>query len=186
MKRALIFWFTGLSGAGKSSVAEDVRVRLERNNFSVKVLDGDDVRNNIHTNLGFSDEDIIQNNALIVDLCKSLREDCNVILVPIISPFSECRQAARSKLSPGFYEVYFDADLACVLSRDVKGLYSLARRGEINNMIGYSPGSVYDPPISPDFLVPTGAESFETCTMGLYKFTLCKLRKVGQDHDYQT
>jgi len=98
MKMAKIFWFTGLSGAGKTSVAEGSIQVIEQKGLSVLVLDGDDVRVRFHRKLGFSEVDIKENNRLIARICQENMEQYHVILVPIISPFAESRHEARTLL----------------------------------------------------------------------------------------
>lgn len=159
MRRAHVCWFTGLSGSGKSTIADGVRQRLEAQGLAVRVLDGDVVRTQLHPHLGFSAEDIQENNRRIALRCVEFRETADVILVPIISPYAASRAEARALLAPGFSEVYCDADLACVARRDVKGLYARAARGEIANMIGYTSESPYEPPDSPDCVLRTGTDT---------------------------
>jgi len=170
MKQALIFWFTGLSGSGKTTVATGVKPLLETDGYSVLVLDGDTVRAQLHSRLGFTEQDIKENNALIADLCRTYRDDYDVILVAIISPYASTRKQARNSLGKGFYEIYFSADLETLIKRDVKGLYSRAERNEIPNLIGYSPGTVYEEPRIPDFTVDSVKISSEISINGLYKF----------------
>jgi bifunctional enzyme CysN/CysC len=155
MGKALVFWFTGLSGAGKSTVAEGAKERLEQSGIRVRVLDGDDIRTRMNHHLGFSEAEIKTNNALIVKLCEALRPECDVILVPIISPFRVSRRHARVQLGKGFFEVFINARIAVVSRRDTKGLYAKARCGEIDNLIGFSPGAAYEPPDSPDIMLDT-------------------------------
>lgn len=155
MRRGLVFWFTGLSGAGKSTVAGAVRDRLVADGRSVLILDGDDVRARFHRHLGFSEDDIRENNRLIAGLCAERRVDHDAILVPVIAPFAESRAAARAALAPGFYEIYCTAGLQVVAKRDPKGLYAKARSGAIANLIGYSPGTRYDVPANPDLRLDT-------------------------------
>ena len=123
-KPGIILWFTGLSGAGKSTVAERLLTRLQESNFSVQIIDGDWVRETTHRHLGFTESDIKTNNALIANLCLEERKNSDVVIVPIISPYCQSRKDARKKLHPGFYEIYFSASLDCVIQRDVKGLYA--------------------------------------------------------------
>ena len=94
--RAAVFWFTGLSGAGKTTIAEGVMRRLTEDGLRVLVLDGDDVRARLHRDLGFTEADIKENNALLVELCHTHRADHDAILVPIISPYACSRHAARA------------------------------------------------------------------------------------------
>ena len=116
MKDALIFWFTGLSGSGKTTIASAAKTLLEEDGYSVLILDGDDVRNRLHTYLGFSREDIIKNNSQIVDLCLKYRKNYDIIMVPIISPYKTSRYYAYKKLNPGFYEVYCHADIDLLIN----------------------------------------------------------------------
>lgn len=174
--KATVFWFTGLSGAGKTTVANALAESLIQQGHRVLILDGDYVRQNLHIDLGFSPADIMKNNALIAELCIKYRHEYNVILVPIISPYRQSRQKARDLLSPEFYEVYFSANLETVIARDVKGLYAKASRGEIPNMIGLSPESVYEPPLKPDYIVDSSCQQIKDSTSGLESFVLQHLK----------
>ncbi len=173
----LVFWFTGLSGSGKSSVADGAARRLRRDGYSVAVLDGDDVRRRVHPRLGFSKEDIKENNARIVELCRDTRHRHDAILVPIISPFAESRADARAKLAPGFFEVYLDADLDCVKARDTKGLYARAESNAIDNLIGVAPDVPYEPPERPDLVLRSGAEPVERSIADFHAFAAARLEK---------
>ena len=170
MTEALVFWFTGLSGAGKTTVAEGGRRRLENDGLRILILDGDSVRTQRHGHLGFDVPDIKENNALIARLCERERARYDVIFVPIISPFASSRTDARERLEPGFYEVYCSASLDTVLARDVKGLYAKARNGKIDNMIGYSPQVAYEPPSGADLELDTTGQSPESAVTCLYDF----------------
>lgn len=154
--RGLTFWFTGLSGAGKSTIAEAVRRQLESEGRRISIIDGDDVRGLLHKHLGFSEPDIKENNKLISELCLARRADTDAILVPIISPFRASRAAARKLLAPRFFEIYIKASVPAVTARDVKGLYAKAKAGEIAGMIGVSPTAApYEPPESADLVIAT-------------------------------
>ena len=144
--------------------------------FSVLILDGDDVRRKLHTHLGFSEADIKKSNELIVGLCQASRNDVDAIFVPIISPFDSSRADARSILGEGFYEIYFSADLSTVMARDVKGLYAKAKRNEIENMIGYSPTTVYQPPQNLYITLHSGIESVDVSLMRFCEFVLEEMR----------
>ena len=176
MKNAMILWFTGLSGSGKSTVADGLRSGLTGRGLSVLCLDGDEVRRDLHPKLGFSAADIRENNMRIARLCLDRRGDYDVIMVPIIAPFEDSRRKARDLLSPGFYEVYCDADVETVASRDVKGLYAKAKEGHIRDLVGFSPGSVYEPPRNPDFVVRSGkgGEPPEASIQRLLEFVMLR------------
>ena len=178
MGKAPVFWFTGLSGAGKTTIAQGVKARLAAQGRRVLILDGDDVRKRLHVDLGFAPGDIRRNNALIAQLCQEQRAAHDVIFVPIISPYLESRASARRLLSPGFYELYFCADLDTVVRRDTKGFYAKAERGEMDNMIGFSPGAVYESPERPDLTIDSGKESIEASTENFFGF-VDKALKAG-------
>ena len=154
---APVFWFTGLSGAGKSSIAEYAKATMANQGLTVSIIDGDDVRRTLHVHLGFSRADIMTNNRLISEICAKSRHDCDAVFVPIISPYGESRRAARQLLDPGFYEIFIDADLETVIQRDTKGLYRQARDNQIDNMIGFHDSSPYEYPEAPDLRIPTSA-----------------------------
>ena len=183
MKHASIFWFTGLSGSGKSSVAEGVKVKLASLGYAVRIIDGDEVRATFNRHLGFSERDIETNNCLIADLGASCRGNFDVILVPIISPLIRLRSMARKRLAEPFYEVYFNADLACVSARDVKGLYAKASRNEIINLIGYSDANPYEVPINPDFVVESGQQTLDVSIDGFLRFISIISKVSRRKHD---
>lgn len=179
MKRlAMIFWFTGLSGSGKTTIALGTKAKLEAQGLKVRIIDGDDVRDTLHKHLGFTREDIVENNRLIANICWECRSMFDVIIVPIISPFSVSRKDARRELGDGFYEIYFNASLECVVKRDIKGLYAKAERDEIKDMIGYKNGVPYESPENPDFIIDSGKDAVNSSTESLYNFILSKLGRV--------
>ena len=176
---AQVYWFTGLSGAGKTTLAEGVRTDLEDEGIRVVILDGDDVRRDLHRHLGFSSADIQENNALIAGLCQERRDAYDVVLVPIISPFIKCREKARRRLGDGFFEIYCKADVSVVTARDVKGLYAKAQAGEITNMIGVSPDAPYEPPPRADLTLDTELEAPESSVARLALFIRQNLTEGG-------
>ncbi|MFA4991113.1 MAG: adenylyl-sulfate kinase [Candidatus Omnitrophota bacterium] len=179
MRRSLVFWFTGLSGSGKTTIANAAKALLEKDGYSVLIIDGDDVRKRLHADLGFSEADIKKNNELIAGLCKKQRGDYDAVFVPIISPYAASRENARATLEKGFYEIYFSAGLETVMARDVKGLYSKAKRNEIKNLIGYSPGNAYEPPVKPDFTVDSTSARAEDSARVFYDFVKGEIERHG-------
>ncbi len=156
-----VLWMTGLSGSGKTTISSVLREKLEKLGKKVKILDGDDVRNTLHKHLGFTPQDIKQNNRLIVDLCKRHSKEFDFILVPIISPFRESREYARKELGLDFIEVFIKCSLKECIRRDVKGHYKKALSGEMENFIGISDNVPYEEPKSPEIIANTEKESVE-------------------------
>jgi adenylylsulfate kinase len=168
-KDGLTVWFTGLSGAGKTSISCLVQEALEKDGFRILVLDGDDVRSRLHRSLGFSEADIIENNYLISKICFDERSLYDVIMVPIISPYRTSRAAASKLLSPNFIEVYVYADIPVLEQRDTKGLYAAAKNNKIDNLIGYSTGAPFEPPLSADIILETNHKTTDECAQILYE-----------------
>lgn len=160
--KGAVLWFTGLSGSGKSTLAHAVEDRLYHLGSRTFVLDGDNVRHGLCSDLGFSDEDRTENIRRIGELAKLFLESGSVVLTAFISPFREDREIARNVTPHGdFYEIYCEASLDVCESRDVKGLYAKARAGEIPFFTGIS--SPYEAPNSPELVVNTGEKSVDEC-----------------------
>ena len=170
-----VFWFSGLSGAGKTTVAEAVSAKLAARGLTVVIFDGDDVRRRRSKSLGFSRDEILINNAEIAALCRAGRRRADAVFVPIISPYRQGRAAARAVIGEGFYEIHFSADKACVAARDAKGLYAKAARGEIPAMIGFATDSPYEPPTNPDLTLDSATENPEDSAEKLTRFVLERL-----------
>lgn len=160
--KTLVLWFTGLSGSGKTTIANLVYEKLNQEGKNVKMLDGDVIRGTVHKSLGFTPEDIKENNRLIAQICKENLGRYDYILVPIISPFRESRNFAKKLLSSQFAELYIKASLDTCIKRDVKGLYKKAMEGSIDNFIGVSPRVPYEEPDSPDIIIDTEREDAST------------------------
>ena len=167
-----VLWFTGLSGSGKSTIANLFKEKLEAIGKKVKIFDGDDVRNTLHKHLGFTPEDIKENNRLIAGLCKAEMENYDFILVPIISPFKESRLNVRKELGKDFIEVYIKCSLEECVRRDVKGLYKKAFSGEIKNFIGVDSSVPYEIPENPHLILNTEKEALERAVNKLLNLVL--------------
>jgi adenylylsulfate kinase len=160
--RAAVIWFTGLSGSGKSTLAHAVEERLHRAGCRTFVLDGDNVRHGLCSNLGFSVDDRRENIRRIAESAKLMLEAGVVAMTAFISPFREDRDKARSLFPHGdFIEIYCSAPLEVCEGRDVKGLYARARAGEVKEFTGIS--SPYESPLKPELVVDTGGQSLEDC-----------------------
>ena len=138
-QRACVLWFTGLSGAGKSTIANLVEKRLHALGHHTYLLDGDNVRHGLNRDLGFTEEDRVENIRRVAEVARLMVDAGLIVLVSFISPYRSERQFARERFGAGeFVEVFVDTPLEICEARDVKGLYRRARAGEIPNFTGIS------------------------------------------------
>ncbi len=152
--KSAVLWFTGLSGAGKSTLAHAVEEQLHQNGLNTFVLDGDNVRHGLCSDLGFSDGDRKENIRRISEIAKLMLEAGVITLTAFISPFKAERAMARSLMPQGdFIEIHCFCPLTVCEQRDVKGLYKKARQGEIKDFTGIS--SPYEEPEKPDLKIDT-------------------------------
>ncbi len=159
-QRPRCLWFTGLSGAGKSTIANLVEKRLTALGRHTYILDGDNVRHGLNKDLGFSDADRVENIRRVAEVAKLMVDAGLIVLVSFISPFRAERRMARALFAEGeFVEVYVDTPLAVAEARDAKGLYAKARAGELRNFTGID--SPYEAPEAPEVVLDTLAESPE-------------------------
>ncbi|HLC52092.1 MAG TPA: adenylyl-sulfate kinase [Candidatus Nanoarchaeia archaeon] len=156
-----VVWFTGLSGSGKTTIALELKKQLENSGKIVEILDGDVVRETLHKNLGFSREDIRENNRLIAGLAKELSSKTDYILVPIISPYKEDRAMVRKIIGDDFIELFVNTPLQKCINRDVKGLYKKALAGEIDDFIGIAESNPYQPPNNPEIEIFTANQNLQ-------------------------
>jgi bifunctional enzyme CysN/CysC len=155
-----VVWFTGLSGAGKSTIANLVEQRLHAAGVHTTMLDGDNLRHGLNKDLGFTEEDRVENIRRVGEVSRLMVDAGLVVLVSFISPFRAERQMARSMVGPGqFCEVHVDTPLALAEARDVKGLYAKARRGELTNFTGID--SPYETPEDPELRLDTATVDSE-------------------------
>ncbi len=158
--RSVVLWFTGLSASGKSTLAHAVEERLHGMGCNTFVLDGDNVRHGLCSDLGFSLEDRAENLRRIGEVAKLMTEAGTIVLTAFISPLRRDRERVRSLFPHGdFLEIYCEASLEVCESRDPKGLYRRARAGEIPDFTGIS--SPYEPPINPELRCNTGEDPVE-------------------------
>jgi len=153
-QRPAVLWFTGLSGAGKSTIANLVEKKLHRMNRHTFLLDGDNVRHGLNKDLGFTDADRVENIRRIGEVAKLMTDAGLIVITAFISPFRAERQLVRDMMAEGeFLEIYIDTPLSVAEQRDVKGLYKKARSGKLANFTGVD--SPYEPPLSPEIHVDT-------------------------------
>ncbi|WP_035020541.1 adenylyl-sulfate kinase [Anoxybacillus flavithermus] len=166
---SFVLWFTGLSGSGKSTLANAVAKTLFEQNIHCYVLDGDNVRHGLNSDLGFSAEDRTENIRRIGEVAKLFVDSGQIVLTAFISPFRQDRQLVRNKLEQDeFVEVYVRCPLETCEQRDPKGLYKKARNGEIRDFTGID--SPYEPPLSPDVVVDTDQHSIEQCVQQIISY----------------
>jgi adenylylsulfate kinase len=169
--KSAVIWFTGLSGSGKSTLAHSVEEEVHNLGCRTFVLDGDNVRHGLSSNLTFSDDDRKENIRRIGEAAKLMMEAGVIAITAFISPFREDRDNVRQLLPKGdFIEIYCKASLEICELRDVKGLYRRARAGEIKNYTGID--SPYEAPDNPELVIDTDSESLEESTtkvIGLLK-----------------
>jgi bifunctional enzyme CysN/CysC len=146
---AKVVWLTGLSGAGKSTIADAAVRKLHALGVHTYVLDGDNVRHGLNKDLGFTPEDRAENVRRVAEVSRLMVDAGLVVFVALVSPFKADRRAARDLFAPGqFVEVYVDTPLEVVSERDTKGLYAKAAQGTLPNLTGV--GQEYEPPDAPD------------------------------------
>ena len=158
--KSVVLWFTGLSGSGKSTMSHALEERLFNEGCRTFVLDGDNVRHGLNSNLGFSNKDRKENIRRVGEISKLMMEAGFIIMTAFISPFREDRIAVRNLIPNGdFIEIYCKASLETCEARDVKGLYKRARAGKIKNYTGIS--SPYEVPENADLIIDTEQETIE-------------------------
>ncbi|MCS6953491.1 MAG: adenylyl-sulfate kinase [Bryobacterales bacterium] len=172
MHKGFTIWLTGLSGAGKSTIAEILARRLREAGAKVEVLDGDVVRTHLSKGLGFSKEDRDTNIRRIGFVCELLSRNGVIAIAAAISPYREIREEIRAKI-PNFVEVYVRCPLEVLIQRDVKGLYKKALNGEIPQFTGIS--DPYEPPLHPEVIVDSSVETPEESAQKVWD----KLEEMG-------
>ena len=153
-QRGLVLWFTGLSGAGKSTIANRVEQILHGMGRHTMLLDGDNLRHGLNSDLGFADEDRVENTRRVAEVAHLMVDAGLIVLVAMISPFGAARARARNRFGADeFIEIHVDVSLEVAESRDPKGLYRKAREGLVGHMTGID--SPYEVPVSPELRVDT-------------------------------
>lgn len=174
-------WFTGLSGAGKSSLAVGLERVLFDRGMRVFVLDGDNLRHGLNGDLGFSDAARSENIRRVTEVAAAFAAAGNIVITAFISPFRADRENARRVIGGHFHEVFIDAALEVCEARDPKGLYARARTGEIAEFTGVS--SPYERPKAADITVDTGVEDFDACMARLSAYAADAFRLAARDQD---
>ncbi len=177
-QRALCVWFTGLSGAGKSTIANALEKQLFARGLHSYLLDGDNVRQGLNHDLGFSDQDRVENLRRVGEVARLMTDAGLIVLVSFISPFAADRAAARARFDAGrFIEVFVDTPIEIASERDPKGLYAKARAGKLPNFTGID--SPYEKPIAPDVHLDTSAHTVEENAWQLAEMVMARMTSLG-------
>lgn len=170
-----MIWFTGLSGSGKSTIANKLEEYLFEQDVQTYALDGDNIRSGLNEGLGFTREDRLENNRRIAEVAKLFMDAGMVTITAFISPLKEDRDQAKKIIGDeNFLEVFVNTPLRICEDRDVKGFYKKARAGEIKNFTGIS--SPYQAPENPDLEIQTHRESVEEAVERLLEFLYKKIK----------
>ena len=169
-----VLWFTGLSGSGKSTVASAVERELHQQGIRTFILDGDNVRSGLNSDLDFSAESREENIRRIAHVSTLMKNAGLVVLSAFVSPYQKDRDFVRECANNDFSEIFINTPLEVCEQRDVKGLYAMARAGEISNFTGIS--APFEEPANPDLDVPTNEMSIEEATAKVVDFTIKKIK----------
>lgn len=173
MPRSPVVWLTGLSGAGKSTIAQALHTMLERNNVHSTILDGDQMRRRLCADLGFTAADRTENIRRIAEVARLMADAGVLVISACISPFQADRDMARNIVgAESFHEVFVDTPLALCEARDPKGLYRRARAGELPDFTGID--SPYEAPTSPTLWLDTATQDADACARAI-----CELLTAG-------
>ncbi|MBK7681331.1 MAG: adenylyl-sulfate kinase [Bacteroidetes bacterium] len=169
-QKPVLLWLTGLSGSGKSTIADRVEQALHQQGFKTYLLDGDNIRHGLNSNIDFSETGRKENIRRIGEVAKLFLDAGIIVISAFISPFREDREAVRNLLKEGeFIEIHVDCPLEICEQRDVKGLYAKARRGEIPNFTGIS--SPFEIPTHPEITVHTDQEKLDDSVNKILSYT---------------
>lgn len=175
-QRGFVFWLYGLSGSGKSTLANALERRLHEDGVFTQILDGDNIRSGLNADLGFSDEDRLENIRRIAEVAKLFMNAGVVTITSFITPTRELRDMAREIIgSQHIREIYVRCPFEKCAERDVKGLYAKAASGEVKQFTGKD--SSFEEPESPDLVIDTGNESIDESCRRLYEAVIPFLRK---------
>ncbi|MGM9741647.1 MAG: adenylyl-sulfate kinase [Candidatus Cryptobacteroides sp.] len=183
-QRGITIWFTGLSGSGKSTVAIALESLLSSKGFLCRILDGDNIRAGLNSNLGFSEADRNENIRRIAEVCKLFTETGIITIAAFVSPTNDLRRMARDIVGEeDFVEVYMSTPLAECERRDVKGLYARARRGEVKNFTGIS--APFDIPEHPTLSIDTTDSRPEECAQLIFNQIAERISLPSKESGYE-
>ncbi|HLX03167.1 MAG TPA: adenylyl-sulfate kinase [Trinickia sp.] len=169
-----VIWLTGMSGAGKSTIANGLKERLQTERCMTVVLDGDELRKGLNAGLGFSYHDRLENVRRTAEVAALFKAEGFLVICSLISPLIVHRKLAREIIGERFFEIHISSNLSCCEARDPKGLYARARRGEIPEFTGVS--SAYEVPPAPNLAIDTAGEAIATSVAKLEAFVRGNIR----------
>jgi len=173
-----VLWFTGLSGSGKSTLADHMEQELYTRGFKTYLLDGDNIRHGLNSNLDFSEEGRQENIRRIGEVSRLFLDAGIIVLTAFISPYRSDREKVRHLLPESrFVEIFVDCPIEVCEQRDVKGLYAKARAGKISDFTGIH--SPYEPPLKPELVVETHRSTIETCVQKILDTVLPLIRTAS-------
>ena len=164
-QKGVVLWLYGLSGSGKSTIANEIERVLHGDGRMTVILDGDNLRTGLNCNLGFSDEDRTENVRRVAETAKLLAGQGIIVFVSVITPLRRHRAAAKEIIGPDFHEIYVKADFETCAERDPKGLYAKAKEGKIGQFTGKDSG--FEEPENPALVLDTQARSVDQCAAEL-------------------
>lgn len=177
--KSFLIWFTGLSGSGKSTIANVVEQKLFKKGINTYILDGDNIRTGINNDLSFSPKDRAENIRRIAEIANLMIDAGLVVLAAFVSPYKKDRESIKNIVKDvNFVEVYINASIEECERRDVKGLYKKARVGEIKNMTGID--APYEAPDNPDIEINTEKETIEESVTKIIAFLASKLKDTNE------
>ncbi|MBX7240373.1 MAG: adenylyl-sulfate kinase [Bacteroidia bacterium] len=175
--RAKVFWLTGLSGSGKTTLSVKVKEKLQKNNFFTIILDGDEVRKTISSDLGYGIEGRNENVRRVAEVARLFANEGITVLCSLMSPTQRIRQTARDIIGENnFREIYIHASLDTCIQRDTKGLYMRAKEGKISGLSGFD--SPFEPPENPFRMIDTEKNSVNDCTDDLFYAILQEIQEI--------
>ena len=180
-QRAVMVWFTGLSGSGKSTIAIALERELHQRGMLCRILDGDNIRSGINNNLGFTEADRVENIRRIAEVSRLFIDTGIITIAAFISPNSAIREMAADIIGrDDFLEIYVNTPLEACEQRDVKGLYAKARKGEIKNFTGIS--APFEAPVRPALTLDTSVLTLEESVHKLLELILPRIQKRSEEH----
>lgn len=177
---SFVVWFTGLSGSGKSSLANIVEYKLYKKGIRTYILDGDNVREGLNSDLGFEEKDRHENLRRIAEVAKLLKDSGSVVMASFISPLEKDRKFIKEIIGKdNIIEIFVNTPLEVCEERDIKGLYKKARAGKIKNFTGIN--APYEPPLYPHLEIRTEQEQIETSVQKILNYLDEKLKIIGDE-----